>query len=585
MKGGKTLMECAERFAGFCREQKSMTTALAKFVEWFMDDYADEDREEQEVLAQCVQQLFRKYYYSALDPQMMLTPAKIVTTLCEREFGNGLMPVPVLDCTFKGKKLTRLQYHFASFGTDDHPMVNDLTYFLETANAGIGMEAPGITRTAEYGKLKKRQLLIFDRHYINFLGLLALEAGYLECGLVENQLTCYTTTKAEEYLALTRTAKLRRLLELAVILCSKMLTRAFPELQREFAVLRIVGFLRNPRSYDMVMETVYKKMGLDLKRLDHSLLTGNFDMMLQGLDRNEDNLIKLFEIQRMLDVYFFTPFGYYFQIIQPVYPDIYDLAKELDELLADLDNFQVIRNKLFSLAVDFDLTVLGECFLGEGQKPRRKRRIPDQIGDAELCRSVLASTAYMEAEHEAYERYAEEEEEEYLRFLMKDLSVPSHRKATGQKARIIDFPVKKVAKTDTQLDQVFSFKVKCFSAKRIWRQIEIRGAQSLHDLHRAIFSAFDFEAEYLYAFFLSNRIGDTVTEYAHPESGSRSAALAIIGRLGLGLKQKIAYVFHCGAERRFEVELVAVQEADTRLQYPRESKRSKLRPNDEYQFD
>jgi hypothetical protein len=568
-------MKGAERIDRFCRKQKSMTTALVRFIEWFMDDYAEEEREEQEILARCVQQMFRKYYYSALDPEMMLTPAKIVTTLCEREVGNRLMPIPVLDCTFKGKKLTRLQYHFASFGMDNHPVVDDLTHFLEIAGAGIRMEAPGIPRMTEYSKLKKDHYLVFDRHYFNFLGLIAMEAGYIECRPADRQMIGYTTAGAQEYLALTNTAKLQRLLESAVFLCSKTLSRAFPELQKEFSLLRIAGFLRNPKSFDMVMEVIYKKMGLDLKRLDRSLLSGNFEATLQAISANEDNLIKLFEIQRMLDVYFFTPFGYYLQIIQPVYPDIYDLGKELDELLVDLDNFQAIYNKLFSIAIDFDLTVLGERFLEAGQKPRRKRRIPDQFDDTDLCQAVLASTAYMEAEHEAFECNLAEEEK-YLQLLMRDIDKPSGGKVTEKKARIIEFPIKKANQNEAWDEQIFVFKVKCFYAKRIWRQIEIRGTQSLQDLHWAIFNAFGFEEEHLYAFFLSNRFGDFETEYAHSRAKCRSAETAVIGRLGLAVKQKIAYVYDFGDEHRFEVELVAVQAAEARYKYPRESKRSKL---------
>jgi hypothetical protein len=571
-KGGKTLMERADQVNGFCRKQKSMTAALVKFVEWFMDDYEEEERAEQEILTQCVQQLFRKYYYSVLDPEMTLTPAKIVTTLCEREFGNSLMTVPVLDCTFKGKKITRLQYHFASFGTDNHPMVNDLTQFLEVAGAGMRMEKPGILCAAEYRKLKKN-LWIFDRHYINLISLMALEAGYIECVSAGNQIIGQTVAKSQEYFALTNGAKLQRLLELAMILCSKTLIQNFPELQKEFSVLRIAEFLRNPRSFDAVMETVYKKMGLDLKRLDRSLLTGNFEVTLQSLNTNENNLIKLFEIQRMLDIYFFTPFGYYLQVIRPVYPDIYDLTKELDEILVDLDNFQVIRNKLFSIAIDFDLTILGELILGEDKKPCRKGAIPDRIGDTELCNAVLASTAYMKAAHEAFAPN-DDEAEDYLQFLMDD-PVTILTRDKGKKAKVIDFPTKKVNETTNVNDQVFVFKVKIFEAKRIWRQIEIRGAQSLHHLHQAIFEAFGFDEEHLYAFYLSNQFWDPTTEYAHPEAESRSAEKALISKLGLVLKQKIAYVFDFGEERRFEVELVALHEAEAQGKYPRESKRNK----------
>jgi hypothetical protein len=573
-KGGKTLMECANPVDGFCKSQKSMTVALVKFVEWFMADYKEEDRVEQEVLAQCVQQLFRKYYYSALDPDMLLTPAKIVTTLCEREFGNRKITVPILDCTFKGKKISRMQYHFMAFGVDNHPLVNDLTLFLEGAAAGIRMEAPGIPHPSEYSKLKKQHLLVFDRHYLNFIGLAALEAGYIECFSIADQIIGQTTAKAQEYYTMTDTAKLQRLLELAVLLCSQALSRAFPELHKEFSVLRIAGFLRNPGSFETVMETVYKKMGLDLKRLDYSLLSGNIDVTLQALHANEVNLIKIFEVQRKLDIHFFTPFGYYLQMIQPVYPDIYDLGKELDELLVDPDNFQAVRNKLFSVAIDFDLTVLGEQLAEKGQKPRRKRDIPERFGDRELCQAVLASTIYVEAQQESF-TLDDAGTEMFFPSLALERAANPASKGKEHKTQIIPFPIKQAGAPQAETEQVFVFKVKMFYAKRVWRQIEIRGAQSLHDLHWAIFNAFDFEGDHLYAFYLSNKLGDVRTEYIHPQGEGRPADQARISRLGLELKQKIAYIFDFGARRRLEVELVDRHAVAAGRQYPRESKRNK----------
>jgi hypothetical protein len=565
-------MESADQVNEFCRKQKSITAALENFVEWFMDEYEEEERAEQEILTQCVQQLFRKYYYSALNLEMTLTPAKIVTTLCEREFGNRMITVPVLDCTFKGKKITQLEYHFTCFGTNSHPMANDLTQFLEVAVAGLRMEAPGIPYMAEYTKLKKK-LWIFDRHYINLIGLIALEAGYIECVPVGDQIIGQTTPKSQAYLTLTNEAKLQRLLELVVILCSKKLTQNFPELQKEFSILRVAGFLRSPRSFEAVMETVYKKMGLDLKRLERSLLTDNLEVTLRSLGVNEANLIKLFEVQRMLDIYFFTPFGYYLHMIQPIYPDIYDLTKELDEILVDLGNLKVIRNKLFSTATDFDLTVLGELLAGEGKKLHWKRSIPNQIGDRELCQAVLASFGYLETAYETRD-FNDNGAEDFLQSLMDDFGTKP-AKEKRKKAKIIDFPGRKVVETANNDDQVFVFKVKIFGAKRVWRQIEIRGAQSLHDLHQAIFAAFAFEEEHLYAFYLSNKLWDATTEYVHPGAEGRSAQQVSIGRLGLDLKQKIAYIFDFGDEHRFEVELLAMHEAEAQVEYPRECKRSK----------
>ncbi|MGD9154019.1 MAG: hypothetical protein PVG90_00750 [Bacillota bacterium] len=563
------MMECSEQVSDFCQRQKSITMALGRFLVAFMDGYRGENRAEREILAQCYHQLFRKYYFSTLNPEIALTPANIVSLLCEREFGPEMTAAPVLECTYKGKRITRMQCRFVCLQADNHPLSNDMRHFLEAAGAGLAMVKPGILSAGEYVKLPK-SLWIPDRHYINILGLIACEARYLELTEAEGGWTARTAARAEDFFSLTKQDQLLLMAQHMVTLCSKKLTNAFPDLRKEFSVLRIMEFLRNPKSFETTMETLFKKMGLDLKKLEYLPLSGNFEEILQSMGSGRENIIKLFKIEQMLDIYFFTPFGYYFHLIRQVYPEIYDLAWELSEILDELDNLQAVRNKLFSMAGEYELTPLGERLQGKTRKPRRVRAMSEQIGDAELLQAVLAGIDYPEEEPD------ENEIEDLFQFLLSNFN-PTPPTGKGKKAKVLDFPLNKgTAAAKEYGGRIFVFKVKLFYAKRIWRQIEIRGTDTLHDLHGAIYNVFEFDEEHLYAFFLSNKFWDQTTEYAHPRSdGSRPANKAVIGRLGLSVKQKIAYVFDFGTEQRFEVELVAVHDAEPQARYPREVKRNK----------
>jgi len=55
---------------------------------------------------------------------------------------------------------------------------------------------------------------------------------------------------------------------------------------------------------------------------------------------------------------------------------------------------------------------------------------------------------------------------------------------------------------------------------RCWRKIEIKSDQTLEMLHNEIQSAFDFDNDHLYSFFLSNKAWDKKTEYSLPEGVS-----------------------------------------------------------------
>lgn len=574
-------MDDLKKITDFCMNQGSISTLIFNFMDQFMEWYEEEDEAEQKILAQCVLQMFRKYYYSALDPEMIYTPAKIVNTLCEREFGPDLIVIPRLTVVSRGKKISRLQYNFVTFKMDNHPLVKDMEVFLQTAWTGIRMEAPGIPSANEYRRFKQSSF-ICDRHYFNIIGLIALEAGYIECAKSGENFVAKQVSKAEEFFGLNDEGKLRILIETAVDLCSNMLRQSFPELEQEFTTEKVLGFLSEPEYFESAMASLFKKMGLNLKKLDQPLLMENLMETLEAAGLNEEKAVKLYWLQNMLDIYFFTPFGYYLQLIQPLYPDLYDLAMEFDMLLEDIDDFHKVRNKLFSPAIEYQLTAFGEKLFLKEKKPEPGRMLAANIGDEEMFQVVAASMDYLESEDGGpdFDEFDEEDsddgdgemEDNFQLTIEKPLNLPPKSKG----AKIIQFPVKnKLEATDIKVEQVFVFRVKLFDAKRIWRQIEIKGSQTLHDLHKSILDSFGLDPEHLYAFFMSNKFWDKTTEYAHPAAESRSAAKIKVSDLHLNLRQKFAYIHDFGDENRFEVELTAIHEVEQKIKYPREIKRNK----------
>jgi hypothetical protein len=65
--------------------------------------------------------------------------------------------------------------------------------------------------------------------------------------------------------------------------------------------------------------------------------------------------------------------------------------------------------------------------------------------------------------------------------------------------------------------KTYTFHVSLRGGGRVWRKIEMRSDQTLEDLHYAIQDAFEWDADHLYSFFMSNRAWDSSTEYTLPE--------------------------------------------------------------------
>ena len=65
--------------------------------------------------------------------------------------------------------------------------------------------------------------------------------------------------------------------------------------------------------------------------------------------------------------------------------------------------------------------------------------------------------------------------------------------------------------------KTYTFHVSLPDHGRIWRKLELPAEANLENLHLAIQSAYDFDADHLYSFFMSGKPWDSATEYSLPE--------------------------------------------------------------------
>lgn len=111
------------------------------------------------------------------------------------------------------------------------------------------------------------------------------------------------------------------------------------------------------------------------------------------------------------------------------------------------------------------------------------------------------------------------------------------------------------------LTTLYKFQIKLDWMKTVWRRIEMRGDQTLHDLHEAIQAAFAWDDDHLYSFFMSGKAWDNTSEYASPyndEGEGHNAAKVRLESLKLAPKQKFLYLFDYGDELRHNVIVEAV---------------------------
>lgn len=121
------------------------------------------------------------------------------------------------------------------------------------------------------------------------------------------------------------------------------------------------------------------------------------------------------------------------------------------------------------------------------------------------------------------------------------------------------------------LVKVYTFQVSLKASPQVWRKVEIKGSQTLHNLHKAIFKAYDRYDEHLYAFFLSNKPWDNSAEYGlpDPESDIKNAKRARIDSLGLSVNKRFLYLFDFGDEWWHSIRLLDIKKQELKGKYPR----------------
>jgi hypothetical protein len=120
---------------------------------------------------------------------------------------------------------------------------------------------------------------------------------------------------------------------------------------------------------------------------------------------------------------------------------------------------------------------------------------------------------------------------------------------------------------------------KNFTNKQISRVIEIRGDQTLEELHRAIFKAYDRFDEHLYEFQFGKRPFDPDgPNYGVPEPGPRKkgdgdARTTTLDDLDLNSERVFGYWFDFGDDWFHQVQVDRIEQAIPTVTYPRVIKR------------
>ncbi len=133
-------------------------------------------------------------------------------------------------------------------------------------------------------------------------------------------------------------------------------------------------------------------------------------------------------------------------------------------------------------------------------------------------------------------------------------------------------PAPKATDQTPETRETMTFKVSYCPKPSVWFTVEMRGDQTLEDLHREILSVTKFYDNHLHAFYMSGQPFDRMTEYSTDPDAQNSSHIAL-NQLPLRLKQRFLYIFDFGDQHEFSVQLIATSNAAPKGRYPKIIKR------------
>jgi hypothetical protein len=180
------------------------------------------------------------------------------------------------------------------------------------------------------------------------------------------------------------------------------------------------------------------------------------------------------------------------------------------------------------------------------------------------------------------------------------LSAPSEA-SPGKKSAPKKAASKARPNTDPKAAQVYTFRVylaggpvdDVYADQEISRQIDVLGHQTLHDLHQAIFEAFDREEDHLYEFNLGESPQDQSQLYFYQgpfgrdddEDEMGDPTRTTIDQLRLEPGRRFGYIFDMGDQWEHVIDVLNVKTGAGKGPYPKLGKKVGASPPQYPDFD
>lgn len=559
-----------QKIIDYCRETDSINGLFGLYKEEFIENYKLLSAKEKKPVQKALPYIYRMWYYSALMDDTPLSPANFINMQIKEKFGEQVVAAPIARPVYKRKALADFEQEFIVFDIESHPVLRDLEMFLNNCMPDIGVDEDGLILEAEREKFMD-SLTFKEIFYITFLTNTSYELGLLKkMPSIGVYRATAITGSMKAFFNLPKETQLEKIVEITINIASKQMAEVFPLDRSAFSVTNLRKLIKDAVDLNEYINNIMNKynVSIDFEELSHIDMEKLDEM--DETDLPQESMMALairMELAFAMDAYITTPLGYYLQMLQPIYIYVYDASTYFYELYsAEVNNVPLI--KLFFLMPNgFDLTVLGNRILLNGEKPKNEfQALEEKIDFDEAYRDICS---YSNGEAAFDEDISEEE----IMNAFFESFAPKGRTSKSIKDLILA-PEDEV-EVVKEKKAAYIFKVKKTTNKQRFITVAVKGTQSFEDLVEVIKDKYNLEWGHLYSFFMNNKPYDSEYEIPSPynQDSNINTKKLKLHQLNLYKSQRFLFIYDFGEDIAFEIEFIGTEPLEEGVEYP------KIKPN------
>jgi len=331
------------------------------FEDKFLNSYRDLRKKRKTRILTYISSIYRRWYYSTLIKDTYLSPANLLSFLWrDQDAGHKNTVVsPVVRLLKSGQN--RIEFTVLTYSVNKHPVISDLKIFVESCMPDLELGVNDML-TDDHVEELMGKLSMWDPFYVEFLLSVSIFMGIIKKipSIYSNR--AQVTSEYKKLFELPDRELFGLIVKATVNSAVSFINEMIPLPEAYFTSDTIYDLLKHPIVVDDIFQHVYNILGIKISDIYSYETDINVDPFFDDL--NSAIISSTFLLGLLLDKCFLTPFGYYLQLIRPLYSLPYDFAYELNYLAESLEEDERLVTALYASSTFYQLTPLGVEYFG-----------------------------------------------------------------------------------------------------------------------------------------------------------------------------------------------------------------------------